>query len=428
MARVTEDQVLRVLPPRGFLRAYCEYAAHQTDAHVGYHLVIALGMLASTVPTDVGLWFGGAEERVILWPLLVGRSGVDRKSTAMRIGRTIMQDAAPQLLGKMPGSWEGLVDHLADQPRQVQFYGEFGNFLAQTSDGYMAGLRTKMMELWDGDPVSRILKGGAGTEIRDHRLSQIGGCTPKHLEDHTDASDWEGGYLSRFGPVILAYRERTLRRPPDPRKWAARREKLCKHVQYLTACSAGPLRGLSDDAADLYERFELELETQTASESRTWMHGLIARTPTIARKLSLVLSWDHAAQAGQPPPAATGKPWRVSRHHMAAAIAITRLHFQSVQEICSSISPSRHDAQRAAIVSAIGIVPRPFHEVIAEVNAQPGNRAFKRTILSHLNTLLAERRVTAYTGPGGTQLTTDPEMVPELYRAAILSRLRDDQV
>ena len=66
--------------------------------------------------------------------------------------------------------------------------------------------------------------------------------------------------------------------------------------------------------------------------------------------------------------------------------------------------------------------------MIAEVNAQPGNRAFKRTILSHLNTPLAERRVTAYTGPGGTQLTTDPEMVPELCRAAILSRLRDDQV
>ena len=127
-----------------------------TDSPVAYHLATGLGVLATCLDPDLHIWFGGTRLYAPVWLLLVGRSGADRKTTAVAIGSDLLRDLDINLLGDEPGSPEGLRDSLRMNPKQTIFYPEFGEFLQKSSNesSQFAVIRSMMTKLYDCHTVN----------------------------------------------------------------------------------------------------------------------------------------------------------------------------------------------------------------------------------------------------------------------------------
>jgi hypothetical protein len=90
--------------------------------------------------------------------MLVGRSGEDRKSSALNVGKEILDAAAPKLVGDYPGSPEGLMESLARVPSQMIPISELGKLLSSAQRGYFEPIKTLLADAWDcGDSNTNIL-------------------------------------------------------------------------------------------------------------------------------------------------------------------------------------------------------------------------------------------------------------------------------
>ena len=146
---ITDAQAWAATPTAGWLHEYVKHAARQTTAPLCYHVAVGLCCLAATAPTNFKSRYAGPLH-ANLYALLVGRSGDDQKSSALSVGTRLLRAADSNLLGKIPGSWEGLIDALSDQPRQMLVWSEFGDFLSRTQNpGYFAPMKTTLTDLWD---------------------------------------------------------------------------------------------------------------------------------------------------------------------------------------------------------------------------------------------------------------------------------------
>lgn len=153
---ITEKDALLAIPSQGFVNDYCTFAVQQTTAPLGYHLACALALLSVTTPQNFGTSYAG-DLYGNLYTLLVGRSGDDQKSSALGISKKVLYavdaqlTAGQKLIGKQPGSTEGMIDSLVVQPRQIIYYSEFGAFLskAQKKGSYFEPMKSLYTDLWD---------------------------------------------------------------------------------------------------------------------------------------------------------------------------------------------------------------------------------------------------------------------------------------
>ena len=116
-----------------------------------------------TCPLSYGMHYAGTL-RANNFCLLVGRSGEDNKSSALNVGREILDAAAAPLIGDFPGSPEGLIDSLAQTPSQLIPISEFGKFLSSAQRGYLETTNillesgtNRYWNMWYRDVTSRNL-------------------------------------------------------------------------------------------------------------------------------------------------------------------------------------------------------------------------------------------------------------------------------
>jgi hypothetical protein len=147
---ISEKDAALAVPPTGFVHDYMAFAMKQTTAPLGYHLVMALSLLGTTTPISYGTSYAG-DLYGNLYALLVGRSGDEQKSSALGVAKKVLFKVQEQLgnpiIGKQPGSPEGLVDSLVAVQRQIIYYSEFGAFLAKAQRKGTYPSRTRVF-LW----------------------------------------------------------------------------------------------------------------------------------------------------------------------------------------------------------------------------------------------------------------------------------------
>lgn len=145
---ITEMEAVAALPPDGWVRRYVIHAAKQTTAPLVYHIGVGITLMAVTCPLAYGMHYAGTL-RTNQFTLLVGRSGEDNKSSALGVGREILDAAAPPLIGDFPGSPEGLIESLQNTPSQMIPISEFGKFLSSAQRGYFEPTKTLLADVWD---------------------------------------------------------------------------------------------------------------------------------------------------------------------------------------------------------------------------------------------------------------------------------------
>tara|TARA_R110002060_G_C2119733_1_gene98655 strand:- start:67 stop:1248 length:1182 start_codon:yes stop_codon:yes gene_type:complete len=321
---------LRLLPDSSWLRNYCRYASNQTTAPLAYHLGTGLALLSSTVPLDGKMRYAG-DLCCTQYSMLVGRSGEDQKSTAMKIGKEIMFDAAPTTFGNRPGSFEGLIDGLANQPQQLLMYYEMGVLLASTTGGYLEALKALYTDLWDGTPQQRAKANDNLIKVDQPRVSIIGACAVPYLENYTKPHDWTGGFLGRW-MIFYAQRERT---DPDPIGNTQGRSYLVEDLRQLAeGDDFGHCAGLSQHAYQMWSDWFFDLDSRPIP---SLIAGIRSRVPTMVRKICLILAWEQALAFGK-------RSWEIDETLLSAAIAFGELHLKSILGLATRIDP-HHDAR-----------------------------------------------------------------------------------
>lgn len=212
-----DDSVAKALIPGGWIHDYVSYQEASGDAPLIYHLgsaLAVLGLAVSAADFVVCKEDGGTYSiPTTMWNVLVGLSG-DRKSAAMRGGMKLLERAMRQKgLGsaQLPAdgsqeAWHDLMagDPDADPPEAPRnglmlFRDELAFLFDQSRRGYGEGLKSWLMMLHGGDPLSRLTKGTkTARTINRPRLGILGAIPPDTFRSKTGRSDWRSGFLARM--------------------------------------------------------------------------------------------------------------------------------------------------------------------------------------------------------------------------------------
>lgn len=223
---VRDDTARSLFPAEGFFQEYLRYAERCTDAPLIFHLGTILPII-SCAAGECMLKVEAEREPeqawwtipLMFWSMIIGNSTDSRKSNAMGRGmararqamRVIQERENFQLPSE--GSIELFTEHMSVNPTALFFHTEIASVFEMTRRGYMDGLKTWMMEMYEGDYYER-------RTLRTHfiierpRLNVLGGIPPDTFKEQTGRTDWRTGFLTRF-TFWPGYREHRLRTPRD---------------------------------------------------------------------------------------------------------------------------------------------------------------------------------------------------------------------
>jgi hypothetical protein len=304
-----------------------------------------MSVLSAIAGHQLTFEWAGVETNTNLYTMLVGRSGHARKTTAIRHGRKIIQAVHAEVLGAQPGSDEGLVDSLAGQPDQLIIYAEFSEFLAKSAKGYLNPVRTRFVDVFDGNKIARQKAGGkAKSVVCDHpRLSLLVGATPIHLEEHTTASDWSGGFMSRFC-IVEGTRKKSLKIPPlmDPVKF----NKAVKSLRERKAKPVGKFGGFEKAAMDRYVAFTDQFESFGLTNKQTEVErGLTDRLGFHVLKYATLFAYDLGLT--------TKNGYTIPDEAMKPAVQLGSILFNSAQELAPRITQTEDQRNRRRVLDVV---------------------------------------------------------------------------
>lgn len=336
------------LPDDSFIRRYVDYCRRQTTSPLGYQLGSALSLLSLACPENYGMRFAGAL-RMPIYVLLVGRSGRDRKSTAVNIAHELLAECNAEFIGEEPGSAEGLSESLEARNRQVIFMSEFGKFLSMAQGGYFEKIKTMLTDVWDCKTITRRLAGNRTILIEEPRLTLLAGCSLPYLEKYTLIEDWQGGFMGRW-LIFYAHEERHEALPlGDPRGFDWLRKDYSRRLALKTSDIQACV-GL-DPMAECRYRLWFEQIHKQGNDANSRVAGLRARAPAMALKAALLLAFDENV------PIHAKKSWKLNDDHMLFGIKIAKMHMQSVERLTEVIADHPDARMRRAVLECVRQAP-----------------------------------------------------------------------
>lgn len=384
---VTEAEAvdaIAVLPSDSWLKRYVIHGMKQTTAPICYHLGVGVTVLGTTCPLAYGMHYAGSL-RANNFCLLVGRSGEDMKSSALNVGRKILDAAAAPLIGDFPGSPEGLIDSLSRRPSQFIPISEFGKFLSAAQRGYFEPTKTLLADLWDAQPTQRTKANNKVIRVPNPRLSIGAACSIPYLEKHTLSEDWTGGFMGRW-LVLYGKRERD---DPDPVGDTTDTQWLTDELRRRAlATTAGWCQGLAQPAVSTWHDWYTDVTNRPLPDN---IIGIRSRAPTMARKIALVLGWDCG-------PALAGQPWFMDLDVLEPAIAITELHIKSLVHLSEVIAEHSDARLRRSVMQAMMM----YHGVASLGQILGILKTTKRKAVPVIDALMEEGRVKRMQVPGQT--------------------------
>jgi len=356
---ISEEQVWSALPPQGFLHTFIRHCYEASDAHLAFALAGGLVTLATFAPyIEVQ---HGSPVPPHLWSMLVGDAYDSRKSTIVGISRRMVAQVDPARILVNPESSAALVEALADQEQAVFFQSEMGDFLTSTGRGsYKASLRTKMMECWDGSPISKGKVKKNAVYVNKPRLSLLGGVATQFVQSNSGADEWMNGDFSRYFIVYTGThefpggRERDNPLPTDHPWGFGESVEILSRLHGL-APDVGPCVGWGGDAVKKYwveqmAQMEDDLHARHDREGMAWARSSLGRARVTGIKAALLWSFDcgPAWWAAQHHP---GRGWRLNKEAIDFGVAIAAVHAESVMTLLSRLDANHYERQRRRVLS-----------------------------------------------------------------------------
>jgi hypothetical protein len=207
--------------PYTLIDDYHDWAVASTDAIADYHDLTFFIVLSSLIAGGLHVNTSYGVIQPNLWGLVLGDSTLSRKTTAMKMGMSFVEEIDRERILATDASAEGMLSGLSGRPNQVSifFRDEVSGFLDSVRrKDYMAGLPEVMTQLYDIPPIlTRRLRKETitvtspvfiffGGGIRDKTYSLINeqmilsGFLPRFLVVSGNA---DLGSIRRTGPAIV---------------------------------------------------------------------------------------------------------------------------------------------------------------------------------------------------------------------------------
>jgi putative DNA primase/helicase len=203
------------LLPEGVLRDYVDFAYPLTEASMQYHIATGLGMIAGILGRNICLKDGANTLYTNLYMLVVGESGMARKSTALNICYKFLPHIDPKLILGVVMSLEGCLEAFQNHNTHMVIYDEIKQLIVNDEKNYGKGLITLYTTLWGCPPAYRVDTKNVKQDKRmilNPTLSILAATTPNWLE--LKEQDVLGGFLGRFLPIYADTQDK--RRLPIP--------------------------------------------------------------------------------------------------------------------------------------------------------------------------------------------------------------------
>ena len=232
-----ESPILYYLP-EGWLKEYVRFALPLTEASVQYHLATALAIVATVLGRKVCLCAGASTYYPNLYIVVLGASGITRKSTAINLYEWFLPAINPHyMLSGNIMSVEGLFEAFQTSPVHIVVYDELKNLAVNASKPYGRGLISTFTSLWTCPKFLRIDVKKVPPDKRfifQPTLNILAATTTEWLD--LKEGDLHGGFWGRF-LLIVADENDHRRLPIQPPADEALREKL---LEWLLAMHTMP--------------------------------------------------------------------------------------------------------------------------------------------------------------------------------------------
>ena len=179
-------------------KEWSDYCSRSTDAPAVFHKFSRIILGAALLEGRVSMKFGHGLLFPNLWACIVAPSSTFRKSTVLTVTRSIIESVNPPLIYPQEFSQEKLIEIFCLQPSGVMMAYEFQTLLGILSRDYNAGLRALLTELYDCPKLYQRVIRERTFEIIRPTISIFGATTSDWLMEKSQASDFRGGFLSRF--------------------------------------------------------------------------------------------------------------------------------------------------------------------------------------------------------------------------------------
>ena len=136
-------------------------------------------------------------------------------------------------------------------------------------------------------------------------------------------------------------------------------------------------------AEALWRRWYTATQAKAASATPE-AAGQIARTPSFALRIAMLLSWD-TGEAGKS--AVAGAPWRITEAELRPATNIAALHLDSVIEIADKLAENRDMRDRRSVLASVTAEGVPLGSVTRRA------KVMRRRALELLDTVIEENLV-----------------------------------
>ena len=401
---------LAPLPSDSFLPTYVRQAAGQTDAPGVYHVGAALGVLAACIPYELtvpGLpGAGGVPGNLLV--MLIGRQGIDRKSTAVEIAKRLLAEAAPRRVGDEPGSAEGFDRSVANQPSQTVFLEEMGDFFAQTEErpgggNYATVLKRRLLRIFDRTPINKTYSKRRVVAPRPH-ISILGGINPALVAAHVTPGDWNNGTMSRF-LTLWGRAERYMSRTGDEGEWD-RLVAILKQGVATRPADYGRCLGLSPDAYEAWIAWDQRLRNTaetSVSASALISIGPRSRAPYLAVRAALLIAWGEGCGW---PTSGAGTAWWITARHLAAGARIATCAYTSALALAEYAVDDDDMRRRRDALACVGKDWTPVGAITR------GAKLLKTRLTPILDTLVAEGLIVG-DSPGGLRIAKRYRLSPD---------------
>lgn len=306
--REEEEQFRALLPKDGFLHYYMKYTDRQ-ESPDSYHFWVAATIIGGVIQRRAWLDRGVYSIYPSLYTVLVGPSGVTRKSRAMRLGTDLLDGfewanvvadkTTPEaLLEAMQfGSAnvnadmdEGTVKISTDASAFIRA-SELAVFLNKQS--YTSGMVALLTDLYDSprtfDYRTRNKK---PITLRNVSVSFLGASTPEWLATNLPEAAFEGGFMSRVILVVRRNRSRFIAFPAPPEP--GQKEALQGALKHIRSNFRGSIV-LDESAQGWFSNWYVRHETQNR-ESDYNLLGFVERKPDTVFKVALILAASEAPE------------------------------------------------------------------------------------------------------------------------------------
>lgn len=275
-----------------WLLAYSKYT-EGTESPALYHLWTGLSTIASAAQRKIYMDFGYFKTHTNMYIVLTGPSGV-RKSTALRLGKELIQNAAKYgtkiNLSSNATSVAALIQQfvkLSGQDHQslTTYSSEFGT-LVRSSDTDIVGFLTDIYDCepgWDKQTIARALE-----LIEKPWLNILGATTPDWMMENLGKLSLEGGFVRR---VLFVYQDTCgLIAYPEMTDEQKKLKQDLTHDLSIIAALSGQFKFEDAETKEFYREWyedPTRLHTNTESRLRGYYSVKAEHLKKVAMSISL---------------------------------------------------------------------------------------------------------------------------------------------